>query len=72
VQFFPQTWQDYDTLNEMQKFGASMSNGLNSSVNILQSPRRDTPYAPTGVCSQTSMIMLLSFLDCPFRCKMSV
>jgi hypothetical protein len=51
VQFFPQMWQDDDTLNEMQKFGASMSNGLNSSVNVLQSPRRDTPYVPTGVCS---------------------
>jgi transcription elongation factor SPT5 len=48
VQFFPQMWQDDDTLNEMQKFGASMSNGLNSSVNVLQSPRRDTPYVPTG------------------------
>ncbi len=72
VQFFPQMWQDDDTLNEMQKFGASMSNGLNSSVNVLQSPRRDTPYAPTGVCSQTSLIMLLCFLACPFHCKMSV
>jgi transcription elongation factor SPT5 len=33
---------------ERPKFGASMSNGLNSSVNVLQSPRRDTPYVPTG------------------------
>jgi transcription elongation factor SPT5 len=33
---------------ERPKFGATLSNGLNSSVNVLQSPRRDTPYAPTG------------------------
>jgi transcription elongation factor SPT5 len=57
---------------ERPKFGASMSNGLNSSVNVLQSPRRDTPYAPTGLCSQISLIMLLCFLACPFHCKMSV
>ncbi len=51
VQFSSQMWQDDDTeaLNDMQKFGATLSNGLNSSVNVLQSPRRDTPYAPTGV-----------------------
>jgi hypothetical protein len=48
--FLSQMWQDDDTeaLNDMQKFGATLSNGLNSSVNVLQSPRRDTPYAPTG------------------------